>query len=455
MTNEIMHFTDDFVWGTATSAYQIEGGVSEEGRGPSIWDTFCRSEGHVFQGHTSDDACDHYHRYAEDVELMRGLGLHAYRFSIAWPRVLPEGRGQVNQEGLDFYDRLVDALLAAGIQPFATLYHWDLPQALQDTGGWANRDTVGDFCEYADVVSRRLGDRVKNWTTHNEPWVVAVLGHAMGIHAPGLKDMALALQVSHYLLLSHGESVPILRGNGAGIRVGITLNLAPVEPASRTEADMAAAQRKDGFLNRWFLDPLYKGAYPEDMLAFYGESAPSVQPGDMPRIAAPLDFLGVNYYTRSVVQDDPGSPMVGTRQITPDGAEVTEMGWEVYPQGLYALLVRLHTDYSPSAIYITENGAAFPDEVTPDGRVFDPRRIAYLDGHLRHAHRAIEDGVPLKGYFAWSLMDNFEWAHGYSKRFGLVYITYATQQRIVKESGHWYRQVIERNGLAGVWNGPE
>jgi len=449
MTDNILRFPDGFVWGTATSAYQIEGGVAEGGRGVSIWDTFCQIEGKVFQGHTGDVASDHYHRYAEDVELMRSLGLHAYRFSISWPRVLPDGRGQVNQEGLDFYDRLVDALLTAGIQPFATLYHWDLPQALQETGGWANRDTVGDFCEYADVVSRRLGDRVKNWITHNEPWVVAFLGYATGTHAPGLQDIATALQVSHHLLLSHGESVPILRGNSTGMRVGITLNLSPIIPASGAKADVAAALRHDGYMNRWFLDPLYKGAYPEDMLAYYGDSAPSIQLGDMSRIAAPVDFLGVNYYTSNVVQDDPKDRIVGTRQVIPDGAEVTEMGWEVYPQGLYELLTRLQADYRPPAMFITENGAAFPDEVAPDGRVVDPRRIAYLDGHLRYAHRAIQDGVPLKGYFAWSLMDNFEWSHGFSKRFGLVYVLYDTQQRIIKESGHWYRQVIERNGLIG------
>jgi len=442
MTDNILRFPDDFVWGTATSAYQIEGGVAEGGRGVSIWDTFCQIEGKIFHGHTGDVASDHYHRYAEDVELMRGLGLHAYRFSISWPRVLPEGRGQVNQEGLDFYDRLVDALLAAGIQPFATLYHWDLPQALQDTGGWANRDTVGAFCQYADAISRRLGDRVRNWITHNEPEVTTFAGHALGRHAPGVKDMATALQVAHHLLLSHGESVPILRKNSSdGTRVGITLNLSLVEPASWAEADVAAARRKDGYLNRWFLDPLYKRAYPEDMLAFYGELAPLVQPGDMARITAPLDFLGVNYYTRNVVQDDPGGPMVQTRQVISNDAEVTEMGWEVYPEGLYQLLTRLQADYHPPAMFITENGAAFPDEATPDGRVFDPRRIAYLDAHLRQVHRAIQDGVPLKGYFAWSLVDNFEWSHGYSKRFGLIYIFYATQQRIIKESGHWYRQV--------------
>jgi beta-glucosidase len=458
MTNDMLRFPDGFLWGAATSAYQIEGGVAEGGRGVSIWDTFCQSEGKVFQGHTGDVACDHYHRYAEDIELMRSLGLHAYRFSIAWPRVLPEGKGKINQQGLDFYERLVDALLAAGIQPFATLYHWDLPQALQDAGGWANRETVGAFCEYADAVSRHLGDRVKNWSTHNEPWVVAFSGHQFGCLAPGIKDLANALQVAHHLLLSHGESVPMLRGNGsAGTQVGISLNLIPVEPASTAEADVAAARRKDGYLNRWFLDPLYKGSYPEDMLDFYGELAPVVQRGDMARIAAPLDFLGVNYYMRNVVQDDPQSPVVQTRQVIPDGAEITEMGWEVYPQGLYDLLTRLHADYHPPAIYITENGAAFPDEATPDGRVFDPRRIAYLDAHLRQAHRAIQactehsrrDGVPLKGYFVWSLLDNFEWSHGYSKRFGFVYVFYPTQQRIVKKSGHWYRQVIERNGLVG------
>ena len=450
MTEDILKFPDGFLWGAATSAYQIEGGVAEGGRGASIWDTFCRSEGAVFQGHTGDVACDHYHRYADDVELMRSLSLHTYRFSIAWPRVLPEGKGKVNTEGLDFYDRLVDALLAAGIQPYATLYHWDLPQPLQDAGGWASRETVDAFCEYADAVSRCLGDRVRNWITHNEPWVMAFSGHQFGRLAPGIRDLATALQVAHHLLLSHGESVPVLRGNSStGTQIGISLNLAPIEPASSTEEDAAAAWRKDGNLNRWFLDPLYKSAYPEDMLAFYGESAPTVQSGDMACIATPLDFLGINYYRRNVVRDDPESLEVQTQLVIPTDAAVTEMGWEVSPRGLYDLLTRLHADYSPSAIYVTENGAAFVDESTPDGRVFDPRRIAYLNTHLRQAHRAIQDGVPLKGYFVWSLMDNFEWSHGYSKRFGLVYIFYPTQQRIVKESGHWYRQVIEHNGLIG------
>jgi len=385
---------------------------------------------------------------------MRSLGLHAYRFSTAWPRVLPEGKGAVNSAGLDFYDRLVDALLAAGIQPFATLYHWDLPQTLQDAGGWANRETVGAFCEYADAISRRLGDRVSNWITHNEPEVMAFAGHAFGTAAPGIADQSVALQVAHHLLLSHGESVPVLRANGGGpgTQVGIALNLAPIHPASPAAEDVAAARRKDGYLNRWFLDALYKGFYPQDLLAFYGESAPTVQPGDMACIATPLDFLGVNYYMRNVVQDDPESPMVQTCQVIPEDAEVTERGWEVYPQGLYELLTRLHADYNPSAMYVTENGAAFLDEPTPDGQVLDPRRIAYLDAHLRQTHRAIQDGVPLKGYFVWSLMDNFEWSQGYSKRFGLVYVFYPTQQRIVKESGHWYRQVIEQNGLVGEGN---
>lgn len=456
MANHSLQFPDGFVWGAATSAYQIEGAVQEGGRGISIWDTFCQTEGKILQGHTGDVACDHYHRYLEDVEWMRRLGLHAYRFSIAWPRVLPQGRGTVNPRGLDFYQRLVDALLAAGIQPFATLYHWDLPQTLQDAGGWANRDTVGAFCDYADAVSRCLGDRVNNWITHNEPEVMAFAGHAYGTLAPGIEDQAVALQVAHHLLVSHGESVPVLRANSgdAGTQVGIALNLAPIHAASAAAEDVAAARRKDGYLNRWFLDPLYKGSYPEDMLAFYGESAPAIQPGDMAGIAAPLDFLGVNYYTRNVVQDDPQSPVVQTRQVTPEDAQLTARGWEVYPQGLYELLTRLQADYAPPAIYVTENGAAFPDEASPDGRILDPQRISYLDAHLRQAHRAIQDSVPLRGYFVWSLMDNFEWSQGYSKRFGLVYVSYPTQQRFVKESGHWYRRVIERNGLDGETDVP-
>ncbi len=441
-----VEFPEAFVWGAATASYQIEGGVREGGRGESIWDRFSHTPGKIQNGDTGDVACDHYHRYAEDVELMAELGLTAYRFSIAWPRIFPEGKGRINPQGLDFYNRLVDCLLEASIEPFATLYHWDLPQALQEEGGWANRDTVGYFADYTAAMSRELGDRIHHWITHNEPWVVAFLGHATGEHAPGLKDSATALQVAHHLLLSHGEAVPILREHGdADTRVGITLNLHPVHPASESQADEEAARRVDGNRNRWFLDPLFKGRYPEDMLDWYDDKAPNIRPGDLDRIAVPTDFLGVNYYFRDVVEAAPQEKHLQANSIKPQGAEYTEMGWEIYPEGLYELLMRLHREYQVSRLYVTENGAAFADELGADGQVHDPRRVKYLQEHFVQAHRAIQDGAPLAGYFVWTLLDNFEWAFGYSKRFGLIYVDYPTQERIVKESGRWYREVIAEN----------
>jgi beta-glucosidase len=441
-------FPKGFVWGAATASYQIEGAANEDGRGESIWDRFSHTPGNVLNGDTGDVADDHYHRWPQDIALMQSLGLKAYRFSIAWPRIIPDGIGAVNDAGLDFYDRLVDGLLAAGIEPFATLYHWDLPQALQDRGGWPNRDSAAWFADYTAVVSRRLGDRVHNWITLNEPWVSAFVGYMMGVHAPGIRDPKAAMQAAHHLLLAHGQAVSILRRNGNGAtRVGITLNRPGVAPASDRPAEVVAARRQDGFANRLFLDPLFKGSYPGDFMALCGDLAPQVEEGDLQQISAPLDFLGVNYYTRSVVADDPSVPMLRTRSIQPAGAEYTEMGWEVYPEGLYRLLRRLHEDYAPEAIYITENGAAFADRVE-GGRVHDERRIAYLREHLTSCWRAIQEGVPLRGYFVWSLLDNFEWGYGYSKRFGIVYVDYATQERIPKDSAFFYRDVIAANGLA-------
>jgi beta-glucosidase len=439
-------FPEGFVWGAATASYQIEGGATEDGRGESIWDRFSHTPGKVLNGDTGDVADDHYHRWPQDIQLMTFLGLKAYRFSIAWPRIIPDGIGAVNRAGLDFYDRLVDGLLAAGIEPFVTLYHWDLPQSLQDKGGWPNRDVVGWFADYAAVVSRRLGDRVRRWITHNEPWVASFLGYATGEHAPGLKDPKAAVQAAHHLLLSHGQAVSILRQSGNdGTQVGITLNLSWVDAASEEPADVEAARRYDGFLNRFFLDPVFEGAYPADMLALYGNAAPRVEPDDLAQISAPIDFLGVNYYSRAVVAADPESPL-GTRALQPSGSEYTAMGWEVHPEGLYKLLRRLHEDYGPQAMYITENGCAFPDEVE-DGQVRDPRRLSYLREHFIQAARAIEEGVPLRGYFVWSLLDNFEWAFGYSRRFGIVYVDYATQERILKDSALWYKQVIATNAV--------
>jgi beta-glucosidase len=440
-------FPADFRWGAATAAYQIEGAAHEDGRGESIWDRFCATPGHVLNNDTGDVACDHYHRYREDVRLMQELGLNAYRFSIAWPRILPHGRGQVNAAGLDFYERLVDTLLAAKIEPFVTLYHWDLPQALQDeVGGWGSRETANAFAEYTDIVSRRLGDRVQSWITLNEPYVSTFIGHETGRHAPGLRDPKLAWQVSHHLLLAHGLAVPILRTNsGPQTHVGITLSLSPTEPAKNTPADQATAQFADGKLNRWFLDPIFHGSYPTDMLnllPMLGDFVPKMETGDAEIIARPIDFLGVNYYYRTIVHQKPGEPIGNYEQVKPQGAEYTTMGWEVYPEGLRQLLVRLHTDYTIPEIYITENGAAFADEVGEDGKVHDPRRVNYLREHFLKAHEAMTQGVPLKGYFVWSLLDNFEWAFGYSQRFGVVYVDYPSQQRIVKDSGWWYKDVI-------------
>jgi beta-glucosidase len=439
-------FPKGFLWGAATAAYQIEGAWNEDGKGESIWDRFSHTPGKVLGGDTGDVACDHYHRWREDIGMMRELGLHAYRLSISWPRVLPAGVGAVNSAGLDFYDRLIDGLLQAGIQPYVTLYHWDLPQALQDRGGWANRDTAAAFANYADVVARRLGDRVKNWITHNEPWCASILSHWIGEHAPGLHDIPTALAAAHHILLSHGEAVPVLRAGSPGAQVGITLNFSPAYPASDSGADQAAAIRHDGYFNRWFLDPLYGRGYPADMVVLYGAMMPEIQPGDLERIAAPTDFLGVNYYNRAVIRHDPSIPVLETAQEHPEG-EYTAMDWEVYADGLRALLVRLQNDYSPNRMYITENGAAYPDTLEPGGRVHDEARIRYLKGHLAASRAAIAEGAKLEGYFYWSLMDNFEWAWGYSKRFGIVYVDYPTQRRILKDSAMFYGDVIERNGL--------
>jgi beta-glucosidase len=443
----MLKFPDNFVWGTATAAYQIEGAWNADGKGESIWDVFCHKPGAIRHGDSGEVACDHYHRWQADLALMKELGLNAYRFSTAWTRILPQGRGAVNSAGLDFYDRLVDGLLAAGITPFVTLYHWDLPQALQETGGWANRDTVHHFADYARIVGARLSDRVTHWITHNEPFVTAIAGHFTGELAPGVQDPVAAYQVGHHLLLSHGEAVQALRADSRQqLNIGITLDLNPVHPACDSDADHRAAQRFDGVHNRIFLDPIFRGKYPADMLDLLGDLQPRIEAGDLERIAAPIDFLGVNYYSRSVIQNDPDFPIVQARQIHPPGNDYSQM-WEIYPRGLYELLTRVHRDYHPRAMFITENGIPVPDGVDFDQRVRDARRIDYLHRHLVEAHRALTEGVPLRGYFHWSLLDNFEWAHGYDMRFGLVYVDFETQARIVKDSGRWYRQVIEANGV--------
>jgi len=440
-------FPSDFIWGAATSAYQIEGAWDEDGKGESIWDRFCHTPGKTENGDTGDVACDHYHRWRGDVALMQEIGLRAYRFSIAWPRLLPEGRGRVNQPGMDFYDRLVDALLEAGIEPFVTLYHWDLPQALQDGGGWPARTTAEAFVEYADLASRTLGDRVRHWMTLNEPYVSAFTGYLKGHHAPGHTDLDEALAAAHHLLLAHGWAAPVVRGNSPGAQVGIALNMIFFTPASPSAADRAAAWQQDGMVNRWFLDPLAARGYPADIAQHYGRPMDFVRAGDLEAIAAPLDFLGVNYYTRGVVRSSAVPEAENAPQTVFPNPEKTEMGWEVYPEGLYWMLGRLHFDYGFPSLYVTENGAAYPDQLGPDGQVDDAARVTYLKAHFAQAARAIAAGVPLRGYFVWSLMDNFEWAHGYSKRFGLIYVDYRTQRRILKASARWYRRVIAANAV--------
>ena len=440
LSAQVNHFPPTFVWGAATAAYQIEGAVDEGGRGESIWDRFSAVPGNVRNGDNGAVACDTYHRYREDVQLIRELGLDAFRFSIAWPRVIPEGRGRPNPAGLDFYDRLVDELLRNEIEPYATLYHWDLPQALEDRGGWPVRETADAFAEFVEAVVARLGDRVQNWITVNEPWVISWLGYGLGQHAPGRRSESDALAAAHTVLLAHGRAAEILRRDVPAARVGITIDLVEIQPASQSEADIEAARIEDGFRNRWFLDPVLRGHYPEDMLEHYGAAVPAIADGDLAAIAAPLDFMGVNYYTRNVVRACPDS---GSRLSVPvAGAELTAMGWEVYPAGLSTLLTRLSSEYELPPLYITENGAAYTDGRRHDGSVHDPERIAYIRSHIEAVARAIAEGVPVSGYFVWSLLDNFEWGHGYSQRFGLIYVEYPTLERVPKQSYRWYRDFI-------------
>jgi beta-glucosidase len=441
-------FAEDFRWGVSTSSYQIEGASKEGGRSESIWDRFCSEPGRIRDGSSGAVACDHYHRWPQDLDLGQSLGVNAYRFSLAWPRVIPTGRGAVNAAGLDFYDRLVDGMLARGLQPWATLYHWDLPQVLQEQGGWTNRDTVAAYLEFTDAATRRLGDRVKHWITHNEPWCSCMMGYWEGVHAPGGTSLKDALQANHHVLLSHGQAVPLIRANSPGAQVGITLSLHPIEPATDSVVNLAAVKRHDGLRNRWFLDPLYGRGYPADMLDLLGDAVPQMQPDDLQQIANPVDFLGVNYYFPEIVEDasdeqGANASPTRTRLVERHGVERTAFGWEVSPQGLVDLLTRLHRDYAPATVYITENGSTYEDELQRDGTVPDTQRLSYLVRHLAAVRQAIAEGVPIKGYFAWSLLDNFEWAEGYLRRFGLAYVDYPTQQRVLKASGHWYRRFLQ------------
>ena len=450
MTNSIQ-FPKQFIWGAATASYQIEGAWQEDGKGESIWDHFTHTPGKILNGDTGDVANDHYHRYVEDVALMKEIGLKAYRFSTGWPRILPQGRGKVKQAGLDFYSRLVDELLEAGISPFVTLYHWDLPQTLQEEGGWAARSTAEAFVEYTDVITRHLGDRVKNWMTHNEPSVAAILGHLSGQHAPGVKDVEQTVRTAHHLLLSHGWSVPIIRRNSPAAEVGIVLNANHMVPASPSIADRDARRIGDGMWVRWFLDPLYGCQYPADIVEHYRQQEKRdvmdcVQPGDFEAIATPIDFVGLNYYMRQAVRADVPEEENLPVTVVEEG-EHTEMGWEVYPDGLHNLLSCFHHDYQIPKLYVTENGASYSTGPDADGRVRDVKRTQYLRDHFAAAQRAIDAGVPLAGYFVWSLIDNFEWAHGYSQRFGIIWNDYETQERILKDSALWYKDVIKNNGF--------
>lgn len=436
-------FPSNFLWGAATASYQIEGAWNEDGKGESIWDRFSHTPGKIKNGDTGDVACDHYHRYPEDIALMRQLGLKAYRFSISWPRLIPNGMAPVNPAGLDFYDRLVDRLLAANIQPFATLYHWDLPQALEDKGGWRNRDTASYFADYTAVAVKRLGDRVKHWATFNEPAVAAFAGHFWnGGHAPGLNDFKIAIQVVHHILVAHGLSVQTIRSVESNLQAGIVLNIWPHEPASGHPEDAKAAEKAwQQSSEVTFMDAIFKGHYPQPAWQSAGENRPQVAPGDMALICQKLDFLGINYY----------APMrISTSGKPPErleASEYTEMGWEVHAPAMYRMLTLLNRDYRLPPLYITENGAAFKDEVSADGKARDPRRIAYLRDHFIETHKAMQEGVDLRGYFVWSLMDNFEWAEGYGKRFGLIHVDYETLKRTLKDSAEWYAGVIRENAV--------
>jgi len=453
MANKII-FPENFLWGAATASYQIEGAWNKHGKGESTWDRFTHTPGNIKNNDTGDVADDHYNRWKKDIGLMKKIGLKAYRFSISWPRILPTGRGKVNQKGLDFYSKLVDELLKAGITPFVTLNHWDIPQVIEDEGGWTVRSTAEAFVDYANIVSRTLGDRASNWITHNEPAVVAWMGYSTGIHAPGLKDYSLGVRAAHHLLLSHGWTVPVIRRNSPNAEVGLALNLGWRAPASNSAADLKLVRDDDGYWFRWFADPAYGRGYPSDAIAYlsnlgaFPNGLDFVQQGDMDVIATPTDFLGLNYYSRTVFRADESNndpQIVFPQPKTPE--YWTEMGWENYPDGLTGVLNRTYFNYQPLKVYITENGASYSTPPDEKGNVPDELRTNYLRTHFAASHRAIQAGVPLAGYFVWSLMDNFEWSQGYSQRFGIIWVDYETQKRTLKDSAKWYKGVIKKNGF--------
>jgi len=443
----VIQFPKDFYWGTATASYQIEGAFDEDGRGPSIWDTFSKTPGKVLNGDTGDVACDSYHRVDEDVKLLKELGVSMYRFSIAWPRVYPQGRGEANPKGLDYYEELVDKLLANGIEPFVTLYHWDLPQALQDEGGWENRATIDAFVTYSETVFNRLNGKVKKWLTLNEPWCISILSNFIGAHAPGKQDMQAALDVAHHILVAHGLTVKRFRELGIDGEIGYAPNTEWREPYSSKPEDVRAVALRNGSFNEWFLSPVLKGEYPQLLVDHYASKGfrIKIEPGDMDIIAEPIDFLGINYYTGSLLRHSPGNDLYDSEEISAQFAR-TGFDWNIYPDGFYNVLTWITRTYGDIPIYITENGACYEKDVV-DGKIEDEERIRFLRDHFIALHRAMESGVPVKGFMVWSLMDNFEWAFGYSKPFGLVHIDFNTLERIPKASYYWYNSVINNSSL--------
>lgn len=437
-----IEFPADFVWGVSSSSYQIEGAWNEDGKGLSIWDTFAHDTDKIAGGDTGDVACDHYHRYREDIALMAELGIGAYRFSVSWPRIFPEGRGKVNVKGVDFYDRLIDRLLEANIDPWPCLYHWDLPQALQDKGGWTNRDIAEWFADYSAYVAEHLGDRIERFVVLNEPQVIAIMGHLFGIHAPGLSDLSAFAAATHHLNLAQGTALQRLRQTESRWQLGTVLNVQPVHPVDEGEEHQQPVALFDAAWNRNFLEPLFHGRYPQ---VTQGMMMPLIHDGDLERIQQPLDFLGLNLYTRVRAQADMQSVIGISQAPPPEGAELTAMGWEVYPDALHEVLLMLKEEYGNPAVFVTENGAAFEDRPGRDGKVNDRERIRFFEGYLQAAQRALQDGVNLKGYLLWTLLDNFEWAEGYDKRFGIVQVDFKTQTRTPKASFDWWQQVMQTN----------
>lgn len=439
-------FPKDFIFGASTSAYQIEGAAREGNKGVSIWDTYCKKPGAIANGDTGDIACDFYHRYKGDIELMKRIGLDSFRFSISWPRIFPDGYGDVNSKGLAFYDNLINELLANDIQPFVTLNHWDFPQKLQNKGGWENRDTIKHFADYAKLMGEKFGDRVKMWTTHNEPYAISAHGNISGFMAPGKKDVKTGLTITHNLNIAHGSATQALRAViDEDSQVGIVLALFPIYPATASFRDIEAAHRWDGYYNRCFLEPIFNGRYPDYMLEYFGDKFPEVTDSDLRTINQPVNMLGVNCYSRRLILNCPENSFIGGCEFKPRDSAYTQMEWEIYPECIYEMLTHLQQEYKVENLYITENGAAFYDEVSQDDYVHDNLRIKYLHSHIEQAKNAIENGVRLRGYFIWSLLDNFEWAFGYSRRFGIIYVDYETQQRIPKDSSKWYSKLINYN----------